>query len=48
MQTSQECTNLFKSLISASAELGNVAKTKQAYGYKYAPFDSIVLGGSHD
>ncbi len=42
MQTSQECTNLFKSLISASAELGNVAKTKQAYGYKYAPFDSIV------
>lgn len=42
MQTSTECTNLFKSLISASSELGNVAKTKQAYGYKYAPFDSIV------
>ena len=42
MITSNECTNLFKSLIAASAELGNVAKTKQAYGYKYAPFDSII------
>ena len=47
MQTSQECTNLFKSLIAASTELGNVAKTKVArvgdkYSYKYAPFDGIV------
>ncbi len=42
MKTSTECTNLFKSMISASSELGNVAKTKQAYSYKYAPFDSII------
>lgn len=42
MQTSESNVNLFKSLIAASTELGNVAKTKQAFGYKYAPFDSIV------
>lgn len=42
MLTSDSNVNLFKSLIAASTELGNVAKTKQAFGYKYAPFDSIV------
>ncbi len=41
MQLSNDSTNLFKAMISASSDLGNVAKTKQAYGYKYAPLDSI-------
>lgn len=41
MQTSNEIKNIFNALIDASTEIGNVARTKEAYGYKYATLDAI-------
>lgn len=42
MQTSQETTNLFKSMIEAAPEIQSISKSKQAYGYKYATLDNLI------
>lgn len=42
MKTSEETTNLMKAMIASAPEIRSIAKSKQAYGYKYATLDSLI------
>ena len=42
MRTSEETTNLMKAMIASAPEIRSIAKSKQAYGYKYATLDSLI------
>lgn len=42
MKTSEETTNLMKAMIESAPEIRSIAKSKQAYGYKYATLDSLI------
>lgn len=42
MRTSEETTNLMKAMIESAPEIRSIAKSKQAYGYKYATLDSLI------
>lgn len=42
MNTSETTTNLFKAMIEAAPEIKAIAKSKQAYEYKYATLDSLI------
>ena len=42
MKTSEETTNLMKAMSESAPEIRSIAKSKQAYGYKYATLDSLI------
>ena len=42
MRRSEETTNLMKAMIASAPEIRSIAKSKQAYGYKYATLDSLI------
>lgn len=42
MNTSETTTNLFKAMIEAAPEVKAIAKSKQAFEYKYATLDSLI------
>lgn len=42
MITSESTSSLFKALIETAPEVQAIAKSKQAYGYKYATLDSLI------
>lgn len=42
MQTSDTVKELFSAMIAVAPEIQSIAKSKQAYGYKYATLDSLI------